>query len=171
MPAGVQLDLGATAKAFAADRAAQHVATALDCGVLVSLGGDIALAGDAPVDGWPIRVTDDHTAGFDAPGQTVALTSGGLATSSVTVRRWHQGTVTRHHLLDPATGLPVTGPYRTVCVTAGSCVDANIASTAALVLGEAAPEWLDARELPARLTRHDGRVVYVGGWPDSELEP
>ena len=29
-------------------------------GVLVSLGGDIALAGDPPRDGWPIRVTDNQ---------------------------------------------------------------------------------------------------------------
>jgi thiamine biosynthesis lipoprotein ApbE len=170
VPPGVLLDLGATAKAFAADRAAQQVATALGCGVLVSLGGDIALAGPAPAEGWPIRVTDDHTAGFEAPGQVVALTSGGLASSSVTVRRWTQGREVRHHLIDPETGLPVTGPYRTVCVTAGTCVDANIASTAALVLGEAAPEWLEARALPARLTRHDGHVVHVAGWPESGFE-
>ena len=116
-------------------------------------------------------MTDDHAAGFDAPGQTVALSSGGLATSSVTVRRWTQGTEARHHLLDPATGLPVDGPFRTVCVTAATCVDANIASTAALVLGEAAPEWLDERQLPARLTRHDGLVLHVAGWPETGLEP
>jgi FAD:protein FMN transferase len=171
VPPGVLLDLGATAKAFAADRAAARVATNFGIGVLVSLGGDIAMAGPPPSEGWSIRVTDDHAAGFEVPGQTVALSSGGLATSSVTVRRWTQGTDTRHHLLDPATGLPVDGPFRTVCVTAGSCVDANIASTAALVLGDAAPEWLDARRLPARLTRHDGRVVHVAGWPEPGLEP
>jgi thiamine biosynthesis lipoprotein len=55
-------------------------------------------------------------------------------------------------------------------VTAGTCVDANIASTAALVLGEAAPEWLEARALPARLTHHDGHVVHVAGWPESGFE-
>jgi FAD:protein FMN transferase len=170
VPAGVQLDLGATAKARAADRVAVDVAATLGCGVLVSLGGDIAIAGRAPVGGWPVRVTDDHAAGTDVPGQTVALASGGLATSSVTVRRWRQGDEVRHHVLDPATGMPVAGPYRTVCVLAGTCVDANIATTAALVLGDDAPAWLDERELPARLTRHDGLVTFVAGWPESGLD-
>jgi thiamine biosynthesis lipoprotein len=165
VPAGVELDLGATAKALAADRVAGDVAAELACGVLVSLGGDIAFAGPAPEGGWPVRVTDDHAAGPDAPGQTVALESGGLATSSVTVRRWRQGDESRHHVLDPANGLPVVGPFRTVCVLAGTCVDANVASTAALTLGEAAPAWLDGHGLPARLIRHDGTVVFVGGWP------
>lgn len=166
VPAGVELDLGATAKALAADRVADEVASALGCGVLVSLGGDIAIAGPAPDGGWPVRVTDDHAAGTDAPGQTVSLASGGLATSSTTVRRWRQGDEVRHHLLDPASGLPAEGPFRTVCVLAGTCVDANTASTASLVLGDDAPEWLDEQELPARLTRHDGTVVFVAGWPE-----
>jgi thiamine biosynthesis lipoprotein ApbE len=171
VPKGVQLDLGATAKAFAADRVARHVAAALDCGVLVSLGGDIAVDGPAPTDGWSVRVTDDHAAGDEAPGQTVSLRSGGLATSSTTVRRWSQGRETRHHVLDPTTGLPTAGPFRTVSVTAASCVDANTASTAALVLGDAAPAWLAERLLPARLTFHDGRVLCIAGWPAAEPEP
>jgi thiamine biosynthesis lipoprotein len=117
-----------------------------------------------------VRVTDDHAADTDAPGQTVALESGGLATSSVTVRRWRQGDESRHHVLDPATGLPAVGPFRTVCVLAGTCVDANVASTAALTLADAAPGWLDERGLPARLTRHDGTVVFVGGWPEQRFD-
>ncbi len=168
VPVGVELDLGATAKARAADRVAADVAATSGCGVLVSLGGDIAIAGPAPYGGWPVRVTDDHAAGTDVTGQTVALAAGGLATSSVTVRRWRQGDEVRHHVLDPATGLPVAGPYRSVCVLAGTCVDANIATTAALVLGDAAPAWLDEQELPARLTRHDGSVTSVAGWPESD---
>ncbi len=165
VPAGVALDLGATAKAFAADRAARRVASALGVGTLVSLGGDVAIAGEAPAGGWPIRVTDDHSSALDAPGQTVSLASGGLATSSVTVRQWVQGEECRHHIVDPATGLPAPGPFRTVSVAAASCVDANIASTAALVMGGEAPEWLADRCLPARLTRHDGTALVVGDWP------
>ena len=164
VPAGVRLDLGATAKALAADRAADRVASTLGCAALVSLGGDIATAGPPPRTGWPVRVTDDHAADPDAPGETVSLTSGGLATSSVTVRQWARGAETLHHLIDPTTGLPADGPFRTISVAAATCVDANIASTAALVLGRDAPSWLAQRQLPARLTRRDGRVLHVGGW-------
>jgi len=44
-------------------------------------------------------------------------------------------------------------------------VDANAASTAAILRGEAAPGWLDRLRLPARLVHHDGTAVTVSGWP------
>ncbi len=166
LPEGVELDLGATAKALAADRAAAAAHRVAGCGVLVSLGGDVAVAGPVPACGWSIRVTDDHAGPADAPGQTIDLWSGGLATSGTTVRRWHQGGQERHHLLDPATGRPAASPWRTVSVAAASCVDANTASTAAVVLGAAAPGWLAAHGLPARLVAIDGAVTTVAGWPE-----
>ena len=106
-PLGVQLDLGATAKAWAADRCAAAVYEATGAGVLVSLGGDIATAGDAPPGGWRIHVTDDHRAGLHAPGQTMTI-----------ARRWpcdveHDGAPLAeggrrmHHIIDPRTGVPV----------------------------------------------------------------
>jgi len=85
---GVQLDLDATAKAFAADRAAARIADHTGVGVLVSLGGDLAVAGPTPDDGWPVHVTDNHASGPDAPGETVAIRCGGMATSSTTVARY-----------------------------------------------------------------------------------
>nr|WP_254900771.1 FAD:protein FMN transferase [Rhodococcus sp. 1168] len=51
LPVGVILDLGATAKALAADRCAELVASTLGCGVLISLGGDISTSGPAPEGG------------------------------------------------------------------------------------------------------------------------
>lgn len=163
---GAQLDLGATAKARAADRCAEVIAGRLGCGVLVSLGGDIAVAGPAPAGGWQIRVTDDHAAGPDAPGQTVAISSGGLATSSTTVRRWARDGRRMHHIIDPATGEPARSCWRTVSVAAGSCTDANTASTAAIVRGPGAVAWLRELALPARLVRENGSVQTTAGWPD-----
>jgi len=165
VPYGVELDLGATAKAMAADRAVRSAVAAAGCGVLVNLGGDVAVAGDAPPGGWPVRVTDDHAAGFDAPGQTVSVSSGGLATSSTTVRRWVRAGESVHHILDPATGQPAEEVWRTVSVVAASCVDANTASTAAIVRGHGALSWLEWTGLPARLVAADGGVRYVAGWP------
>jgi thiamine biosynthesis lipoprotein len=165
IPDGMGLDLGATAKALCADRAARRIAAETGGGVLVSLGGDISLAGAAPAGGWLIHVTDDHRSGAHAPGQTIALKEGGLASSSTTTRRWrHDGRV-MHHIIDPATGTPAAGPWRTVSVAAGNCVDANIASTAAIVLGAAAPTWLSGRGLAARLVSLDGAIERLGGWP------
>jgi thiamine biosynthesis lipoprotein len=162
---GVVLDLGATAKALCSDHAAAAASAAVEGGVLVSLGGDIAISGPGPGEGWRIRVTDDHRSDETAPGQWIALGTGGLATSSTTVRRWETDGGSAHHLLDPATGRPAEGPWRTVSVTAASCLDANIASTAAIVRGERAIEWLESQRLPARLVRTDGGVLHLAGWP------
>lgn len=163
---GVSIDLGASAKALAADRAAARAASAAGCGALVSLGGDLAIAGQGPPQGWIVRVTDDHRAGLDAPGQSITLHGGGLATSSTTARRWSTGAGEVNHLLDPATGEPVSGPWRTVSVSAATCVDANAASTAAVVRGCAAAGWLTSLSLPARLVAQTGEVLHVAGWPE-----
>ncbi len=167
LPRGLRLDLGATAKALAADHAAAAAAHASDCAVLVSLGGDIATAG-APAQAWRVRVIDDHRDGQDAPGQWVAIRSGGLATSSTTARRWRMPWGPVHHLVDPATGAPAAGPWRTVSVAAASCLDANAASTAAIVKGERAEDWLRSLGLPSRMVGRDGRARHLAGWPSQE---
>lgn len=166
LPRGVEIDLGATAKALASDMAAEAAAAVLDgAGVLVSLGGDIAVAGEAPAGGWPIQASEDSGAPIHDGEEAISITAGGVATSSTTVRRWRRGGVTLHHIVDPSTGLPADGRWRTATVAAGSCVDANIASTAAIVMGERAVGWLQERGLAARLVDRDGRVTRVGGWP------
>lgn len=169
MPAGVRLDLGATAKAWASDRAAGRITGALGGGgALVGLGGDIAVAGQAPPGGWRIRVQDVTSGPEDppeGPAATVAITGGGLATSSTTARRWRRGGDVLHHILDPRTGLPPAPVWRTVSVTAATCADANAASTAAIIRGDQAPGWLASLGLPARLVDVGGRVQTVAGWP------
>lgn len=168
IPAGVKLDLGATAKAWAADRASRAVYEATGCGVLVGLGGDMATAGPAPAQGWRIHVTDDHRAGPWAPGQTITIEGGGLATSSTTVRRWSHEGQAMHHIIDPSTGAPARSVWRTVSVAALDCADANIAATAAILRGPEAPAWLDGMGLPARLVGCEGEVHTVGDWPLAE---
>jgi thiamine biosynthesis lipoprotein len=165
LPAGLALDLGATAKALAADRGARAACLAGGAGTLLSLGGDIATHGPAPHGGWRVRVTDDHRDTDERTGQMITITSGGLATSSLVPRRWYHDGRAVHHVLDPRTGLPVCPVWRTASVAAASCAQANIASTAALVLGGEAPAWLAAHHLPARLVSIDGTVEAQGGWP------
>jgi thiamine biosynthesis lipoprotein ApbE len=166
IPPGVEIDLGATAKALAADLAAAAALEAVGAGgVLVSLGGDIAVAGEPPPEGWAVQASEDSSAPIDDDEETITIQSGGIATSSTTVRRWTRGGIVLHHIIDPATGLPAAGPWRTASVVAGTCVDANIAATAAIVMGESAIEWLTANGLPARLVDRDGIVHRVSGWP------
>jgi thiamine biosynthesis lipoprotein len=169
VPRGAALDLGATAKALSVDRAATAITAATGAGVLVNVGGDIAAAGPLPPAGWPVRLTDD-TARQDVAtpvghGPVIRMHGGGLATSSTAVRRWRRAGSDYHHVLDPRTGLPAEPVWRTVTVTAATCVDANTASTAAVVRGRGAPDWLAALGLPSRLVDAAGAVHRVAGWP------
>ncbi len=168
VPGGVELDLGATGKGLAADLAADAALQAAgpDAGVLVSLGGDMTAAGRAPDGGWRVLVAEDSRAPSDGDGEVVAIQGGAIATSSTTVRRWTSADgVTVHHIVDPRTGLAAVTPWRTATVVAATCELANGASTAAIVLGDDAPGWLDAAGIPTRLVGNDGRVVRIGGWP------
>ena len=172
-PPGVEIDLGATAKALAADLAAAAALAAMrgDGGVLVSLGGDIALAGEPPPGGWDVQVSDDSNDLVDPAAERIVVQGGAVASSSTRVRRWRRGGVELHHIIDPRTGCPVDSPWRLATVVADTCVDANIASTAAIVRGAAAPEWLERQGLPARLVGVAGDVVRVGGWPGIPRKP
>lgn len=153
------LDFGATAKAHAADVAAQLVAAMLGTGVLVSLGGDIATAGPAPEGGWRVLVRDQP----DDPSCVLNMPAGrAIATSSTRSRAWRRGRAQLHHILDPRTCLPAEPVWRSVSVVAASCVDANTATTAALVHGIDGPR---KTTLPARFVALDGSVRTVNGWP------
>ena len=163
LPADTSIDLGATAKALAADRAAATIHDRLGCGVLVSLGGDASVAGPAPAGGFDIGIADTCTS--RAPAEAIAISSGGLATSGIEVRHWRLGVHQVHHIVDPATGLSAAPYWRTVSAAAATCVQANAASTAAIVLGKRAVDWLEDHGLPARLVRLDGTAIYTAGWP------
>lgn len=160
VPAGIALDLGATAKAWTADHAAATLARRYGCAVLVEIGGDVAVSGTRP-GGWCVGVAERE--GGD--GESLLLHRGGIATSTTTLRAWRRGEERLHHILDPRTGRPASGPSRTATVAADSAVEANTASTAAIVLGDAAPAWLAGRGLAARLVGDDGRVHRTPRWP------
>ena len=115
---------------------------------------------------WDVVLTERPD---DVPDEVVRMYEGGLATSSTLARRWTDDGTERHHLLDPRTRQPAVTPWRTVTVAAASCVDANTASAAAVLLGDRAPGWLEQRELPARLVDTTGRVTRVAGWTREEV--
>ncbi len=164
-PPGVWLDLGATAKAWAADRAARRTHEAIGCAVLVALGGDVAVCAPSEHEGFAVAVGDRCDDGGGRSTESVRVRSGGLATSGTAKRRWRVGGEVLHHIVDPSTGRPAGGRWRTVSVAAASCLQANAAATASIVKGDDAPDWLRSLELPARLVDHAGVVVTTGRWP------
>lgn len=167
VPRGAHLDLGAVAKAWLADVVSVEASARSQGGVLVDLGGDIAVAGEPPEGGWVIALP----VGADAQS-AVSISSGGVATSAQDVRRWMTRDGSAHHIIDPRTGVPADSPWRAVTVHAATATEANAASTAAIVLAEAAPAWLDAHRLAARLVPLDGTSpVLVGAWPEAATDP
>ncbi len=170
IPVDTALDLGATGKAWATDVIARAFSLELTDGAIVSVGGDLAIAEPAatepeahraPSVPWPVAISERPGEPAD---ETITLSSGGLATSSIQVRQWTRDGVRRHHLLDPRNGLPCAEVWRTVTATGPSCTAANIASTAAMVIGKSAPDWLNERNVTARLVDVFGRVSTTGAW-------
>ena len=167
LPRGIELDFGSTGKALVVDDCAEALMRLIrpGAGALISIGGDMGAVGAAPHGGWRVLMAEDSATTRTTRGDTVAIRDGALATSSTTVRRWRNHSEVAHHLIDPRTARPATGPWRTATVAAANCVDANTAATAAIILGEDAPGWLQGHHLAARLVARDGGVTYVGGWP------
>ncbi|MGL5816324.1 MAG: FAD:protein FMN transferase [Phycicoccus sp.] len=170
VPPGVSLDLGATGKGFAADLAALTVVSQLGAPVLVGVGGDLRVAGPPTT---AHRVVVGHSVADLACGgerTEVTLRQGGLATSSTSTRRWRKGGRQWHHLVDPRTGAPAAGPWRTVTALGHTAAAANTASTAAVILGAAAADWLARRRVAARLVADDGRVLRTPAWDAAGIE-
>ena len=162
IPSGLALDFGATAKSWTADRAARDLHRRYGGRVLVEIGGDIAVAG-AEQHPFVIKVAERE----GEPGTFVDLRQGGLATSTTTIRRWKSDHQTRHHIIDPASGLPASGRWRTATVWACDTVTANAASTAAIVMHDRSIGWLGEHAPVARLVDTDGNVLRLDGWPET----
>ena len=159
LPEGVGLDLGGIAKGMAVDAALAALARhSVPC-VLVNAGGDLAVLGRPPgLDGWPVGVP-----GLRHP---IVLREGAVATSGTSRRRWLQGGEVRHHLLDPATGLPAREEIARVTVVAANCEAADVAATTAFVRGVDAGRVFLAREGMAGLfVTSCGMRLPAGSWP------
>jgi thiamine biosynthesis lipoprotein len=165
IPRGVRLDLGSSAKALAADRAAARIATRIGTGTLVSLGGDVAVAGPPPDGGWAIGIARESSTPAERVDQVVAIAQGGLASSAASVRTWRSGGRDLNHIVDPRTGDCVEPYWALVSANGSSCVEANLVTTASLVWGEQALDELARFGQSVRLVRFDGKVFRLNGWP------
>ncbi|MCI9888200.1 FAD:protein FMN transferase [Micrococcales bacterium 31B] len=164
LPRNANIDLGSTGKSWLAVVLAAEIHEVTGGGVLVNLGGDLAVCGEAPCGGWTVTIDDGRS------GETVAIQHGAIATSSTQRRSWTSTTpagvpTRKHHIIDPRSGDSAAVVWETVTVVADSCLTANAAATASIILGAQAPTWLAERRLHARLVSAAGDVVYVGEWP------
>jgi thiamine biosynthesis lipoprotein len=163
---GVRLDFGGIGKGFAVDYTLRTLPP-VNGGVLINAGGDLAVSGPAPAEGWicDVGVTLDSEV-----DETIVLQRGAIATSGLGRRQWQRNGQQLHHLIDPHTGKPGTSPWRIVTVGASSCVAAEVAAKVAWLRGADGPDWLNEIGLSGRFARIDGRVVTVGNWPRRHSE-
>ena len=184
---GVVIDLGASAKAHAADTIAALLSARLPGGFIVDLGGDIAVSGSAPGSGWRIGISDpyairqqqDQTQAEQNPRQpnrftdptlqTIKSTGQAIATSSTQLRTWRSATAQHHHIIDPRTGRSAEPVWLQTSCAAANALEANAATTAAIILGEQAPQWLAQRGVMALLAAREGSLTLTDRWPDTDL--
>lgn len=154
---GTELDLGAVAKGFAADRAVEILTRAAPA--LVNIGGDLSTRGPR-ADGRPWTVAVRTREG----ATTLALPWGGLATSGTDRRRWRRGNRWQHHVIDPRSGRPARTDLCRATAVATSATEAEALATALLVGGlEVGRELADRWSIPAVLIPSAGEHVLAGG--------
>jgi len=145
-PQGLRIDLNGVVKGRTVDDALCLIGG----DGYVSAGGDLATRGTLDV---------------ELPGGgAVRVVHGGLATSGSARRRWQRAGLWQHHLIDPRRGRPSESPWLEVTVSAGTCLQADVAAKAAFLLGLGGPAWLDARGLPGRFLFREGRTLTNLAW-------
>lgn len=159
LPVGYRIDLGGIAKGMAVDAALEALVAEGAQYAAVNAGGDLAVAGLPPgEESWSVAIDG-------ATETTVAIRRGALATSSVLGRRWRVNGTERHHLLDPRTGMPSSGPIVQASVAAATCVQAEIAAKMAVLSDlPGAIGRLEMHHLAALLFTAEGEAWRVGTW-------
>jgi thiamine biosynthesis lipoprotein len=149
---GMQIDFGGIGKEYAVDRAARLVAATTESSCVVNFGGDLVVSRSRP-SAEPWRVGIEDVTGTRRATRVILLTAGGLATSGTTKRFLLADGVRLGHLLDPTSGWPVEDCPRSVTVAAGSCTEAGMIATLAMLEGARAESFLAAQGVRHWITR------------------
>ena len=152
LPAGMKLDLGGVAKGWIAERSAELLALYSEA-CTVNAGGDLFLIGTPRGEAaWKIGLEDPQS--LDRDLAVLHVPSWAVATSSITRRRWMQGSQVRHHIIDPRTGLPAVTDWLSVTVIAPHAAEAEAFAKACLIAG--------TQESARLITHSDGSTLNWG---------
>ncbi|MDH5426132.1 MAG: FAD:protein FMN transferase [Gammaproteobacteria bacterium] len=146
---GMEIDLGGIGKEYAVDQVAKLLKNhSAETNVLINFGGDL-LASGPRINGkpWTVGVDDPSRSGEKTVGG-VQLTKGAFATSGDARRYLIKNNIRYSHILNPKTGWPVEQTPRSVSVMAGSCIEAGMLATFALLQGKNARAFLEEQEVP-----------------------
>lgn len=141
---GMEIDFGGIGKEYAADRAGLIVrGTEGSC--LINLGGDLVVTGPRKSgEAWLVGIERPDSS-TPVAAREIRLSAGALATSGDAKRFLLKDGVRYGHILDPTTGWPVMHAPRSVTVAAGTCLDAGMLATFAMLQGRQAEAFLEAQ--------------------------
>jgi thiamine biosynthesis lipoprotein len=169
--ANTTFDAGGIGKGFAADLVVDELLSSGARGVLVNVGGDLRAAGESPTDAcWVVAVADPlkprHLLG------NVCLSAGAVASSWRTKRTWiGPDGKSRHHLIDPRTGVSASSGVAGVTVVAAQGWRAEVLAKAAFLAGPLDGPGLVAQSGAAGIVVADDGSVHPAGNIDEFLRP
>jgi FAD:protein FMN transferase len=166
---GMEIDLGAIAKGYAADCASAVLKEKGVENFLINAGGDLKVNGSkAKGTAWTIGIRHPRL-----PAQMIARLRphrGGVATSGDYEKFFMQGGERYHHLLSPSTGMPVR-ECQSVTIMAPDAMDADALATVVFVLGpKKGLSLLDRMTgVHAIIVDRRGSVLLSPHWPEGVL--
>ena len=164
-------DAGGIGKGFAADLVVDELMSSGARGVLVSIGGDLRAAGEAPAESsWVVAIADpldpQHVLG------NLCLGAGAVASSWRTKRTWiGSDGLPHHHLIDPRTGRSAANGVAGVTVVAAQGWRAEVLAKAAFLAGPDDGPALIAQSGAAGIVVADDGSLHPAGNIDAFLLP
>ena len=167
---GAQLDLGAIAKGYIGDKAAQFLKERGVTSAIINLGGNIVTIGDN--NGKPFRIgiqsptaeTGEYIGVLDLEDKT-AVTSGAYQ------RFFVKDGIIYHHILDPKTGYPAQSDIASVTIVADNSTDADALSTSCYILGtERALELINSLDYAEAVIVTDSGEVLLSDYAGQYYE-
>ena len=165
LPAGMAIDLGAVAKGYIADRAAEYLRGRGVESAILNLGGNVVALGGKP-DGsnFTIGVQKPFGQNSDILG-ACRLKGMSVVTSGIYERYFVEDDRLYHHILDTKTGYPVENELYSVTIISPTSTGGDALSTICFVLGSedgmALIETLDGIECVYCLS--DGTLLFSSG--------
>ena len=164
---GMEIDLGAIAKGYIADRVRDYLhKEGVELG-LINLGGNVLCIGSKP-DGTPFKIGIQKP--FADRNETEAvmdITGKSVVSSGIYERCFKQDGKLYHHILNPQTGYPYDNGLISVTIISDQSVDGDALSTTCFALGlEDGLKFAEKKGVQAVFITEDYELHYTDGFRD-----
>ncbi|WP_160686961.1 FAD:protein FMN transferase [Clostridium sp. C2-6-12] len=151
---GIEIDLGAIAKGYFADKVMEFFKENGAVSAMVDLGGNVLVFGESPSEGgdWNVGIQNP----FLPRGNAVALVKikdQSVVTSGIYERAFEKDGTKYHHIFDSKTGYPIESNIASLTIIADKSLDCDIYTTKLF--------GLDAASIIHRVNRIEGMGAVV----------